>query len=235
MKYAKAAGLHHRSLTPLVKVIQLFSFLSLGATLFCMMQLSWAVIAITGLFGVLTMFYAVPFPKRNLRSFPSLKLLIVGLVWAGVSVLVPVASIEANFTSSDVITALSAPSIWLLFLQRVLLVMVLTLPFEIRDLPFDSPQLRTLPQLVGMKKTVGIGIALLTVVLLLEGLKDVPRILDSENVPSIAIISLFIICVLTGILLVKSQKKQSKYFASFIVESIPIVWVFLYVGLAKLL
>lgn len=235
VKYAKAAGLHHRSLTRSLREIQLFSIFSIVGVFCCMYNLPLNLILITGVFGLLTLLYAVPFPKKNLRNYPGIKLIVVGVVWSGVTVLLPqLELIELNETSYDLWQSINRHDVWILFVQRILLVMVFTLPFEIRDLPYDPPHLKTLPQQVGVKKTIGIGIAMLTIAFMMEGFKSNAVHLIGQLMPSPTFLSMFLICVFTAILLVQSQKKQSKYFASFGVESIPIVWVLLYIGLINL-
>jgi hypothetical protein len=152
-----------------------------------------------------------------------------------VTVLLPYLELaNQNLETHDFWTSYHSKDIWILFVQRILLVMVFTLPFEIRDLPYDPPHLKTLPQEVGVKKTVGIGIGMLTIVLLMDGFKNSMQFLSQQMMPCHVFVSLFLICVTTAILLVRSQKNQSRYFASFLVESIPIVWVLLYVVLVNL-
>ena len=205
VKYAKIAGLHHRSLTDSLRSIQVFSFVCFAGLLICCFFLSFNTLMVTALFGLLTFFYAVPLlKKKNLRTFSGIKIIVVALVWAGVTVFVPM--VEAN-------TVLTT-ACWLTFFQRFLLVFVLTLPFEIRDLRYDITDLKTIPQQIGVQKTKILGVGLLMISVLLEGFKDtfVPYDLYS-----------FILVVgLAGTGLLLAKKKQSKYFASFWIESIPI-------------
>ncbi len=206
VKYAKIAGLHHRSLTNSLRSIQVFSFLCFTGMLLCCFFLSFNTLLVTSIFGAFTFFYAVPFlRKKNLRTFSGIKILIVSVVWAGVTVFVPM--VEASMTLTT--------ACWLAFFQRFLLVFVLTLPFEIRDLQYDIAQLKTIPQQIGVQKTKILGTGLLMIALLLEGFKD-----------GNALYFLYGFVVLTGMVgvaLVQAKKKQSEYFASFWVESIPIV------------
>lgn len=208
VKYAKAAGLHHRSLTSSLKMIQLFSVVSLGCLIFCALHLSVVVFYIAGIFGSLTFLYAVPFLRnRNLRTFSGVKIFIVALVWAGVTVFIPWSN------TSEVLTF----DIWLTFFQRFLVVIVCTLPFEIRDLPYDAASLRTLPQQFGIKKAKVFGVSLLVVALLLEYLKQ--EFLFTHG------LSLWFACLLILICLLVATRDQHRYFASFWVESIPLFWL----------
>ncbi|MEL6810026.1 MAG: hypothetical protein AAFP76_01685 [Bacteroidota bacterium] len=214
VKYAPAAGMHHRSLTRSLKTIQIFSFLCFGMVLLFAYNLPIEVLKVTACFGILTLLYTLPFVKhKSLRTISGLKIFIVATVWAGVTVVVPVLWSEYEFSAD----------IWLSFFQRFLLVITLTLPFEIRDLPYDKSSLRTIPQQLGIKKAKATGIGFLVLILILEGFKD-------EIIPA-HFLSLLVLSFITGILLVFSQKKQPKYFSSFGVESIPIVWMLIFLFL----
>ena len=128
VKYAPIAGLHHRSLAKSLKTIQIFSFLCFGLLLYFSFQLSFKTLLFSGIFGVFTVLYAIPFLNtRSLRTVKGLKIFVVALVWAGVTVLIPL--IEASMHYQQLLG--------LLFIERFLIVVVLVLPFEIRDLPYD--------------------------------------------------------------------------------------------------
>jgi hypothetical protein len=160
---------------------------------------------------MLTFFYAIPFLKnKNLRNFTGLKITIVAVVWAGVTVLVPLVNEGVSFVPITI-----GIDVWISFIQRFFFVFVLTLPFEIRDLQFDELALGTLPQRVGVKKTKAIGIIMLSSLLMLEYLKPVKNF-EFE-------ISMIVSVVVLGLFLLFSKRSQSKYYASFWVESIPIV------------
>ena len=91
----------------------------------------------TFLFGIFIfifcVIYAIPFnrSKRNIRNYSRIKIFIVAFCWAAVTVLFPL-------TVEPEIDYLNAS---ILFFQRFIFVVVYTLPFEIRDLKFDSIKL----------------------------------------------------------------------------------------------
>lgn len=208
VKYAKVAGLHHHSLTDSLKVIQLFSFVSLGCLIFCALRLPWSVFYTAVLFGGLTFLYAVPFlRKRNLRTFSGVKIFVVALVWAGVTVFIPWSN------TSEALTL----DIWLTFFQRFLVVIVCTLPFEIRDLRFDAASLKTIPQQLGIRKAKIVGAILLVVAVFLEGFKHELSLNHA--------LSLWFACLLILLFLLYATKHQHRYFASFWVEAIPLIWL----------
>ncbi|MFT4668451.1 MAG: hypothetical protein ACI9M9_000355 [Flavobacteriaceae bacterium] len=207
VKYAKIAGLRHRELTNSLRSIQVFSFFSFGIVTYFALQLSFETLLYIGGFALLTFFYAVPFLKsKNLRNLASLKVFVVALVWAGVTVIVPLFSEGVEFNIDVLLT----------FVQRFFIVFVLTIPFEIRDLQYDDKTLRTLPQQLGVTRVKALGLFLLLICLITEGLKD--------EFSLGYCMSLLIICALIAAALISSRTKQLKYFASFWIEGIPIVW-----------
>ena len=176
--------------------------------LFFLFKVPKSVLIVSFLLGVLTLFYVVPFiNKKNLRSFYGLKIFIVAMVWAGVTVIIPWYSFEDIVTTDLVLS----------FIQRFLWVLVLIIPFEIRDLKYDNPSLGTLPQQLGIKKTKFFGILFLVLVIILQGFKD-------EITASFTII-LFLMMLITVAFMLFSKKNQPKGFSAFWVEGIPVYWV----------
>ncbi|MEM7185963.1 MAG: hypothetical protein AAF466_04825 [Bacteroidota bacterium] len=224
VKYAPVAGWHHKTLTSSLKAIQLFSFLCAPAGLYFLIVSPVEVWYTVLPLAVLTFFYAIPFlhgSRRtdkgsshlfSLRSLSGLKIFVVGMVWAGATVLIPWAG------SGEV-----ADGIGYTLLQRFLFVIAWTLPFEIRDLAYDRPSLGTLPQLLGVERTKWLGYVLLLGCVVVELLKP-----DGAWAQ---LISCILIAVISAVFIFRSKKEQSRYFASFWVESIPIVWMFIFLFL----
>lgn len=158
---------------------------------------------------VLVLLYCLPLPgfKINFRGFKGLKIHLVALSWVLMTVFLPI-SLEGK--------AISGFSL-VYGLQRYLFVLVATLPFEIRDLDVDHPNLSTWPQRWGIKNTKILGLILMLIFLFLE--------LFFGLYSHFAITALMAILLMGFIL--KSKKEQPKYFSSFWVEGIPILWLFL--------
>ena len=207
VKYAGIAGLHHRSLTKNLRFIQLFSLLNFIGLLVLAVFQPIEVLLISAFLGFFTLLYAIPFLPRgkNLRSLKSIKIFIIAFVWAGTAVWLPTQNVDFIFSVEA----------RLRFLQIFVFVLALILPFEIRDLTYDSKELRTLPQLIGVEKTKALGYVLLMLFFLLE-------FTITSEVKNL--IPTFMITLLTGMLIYFSSKKQSDYYASFWVESLPIIW-----------
>ena len=164
---------------------------------------------------LLTVFYIFPFNSvnKNLRKRPGLKIFIVAVVWSLLIVVFP----TINFTYK-----LDA-SLLIYFIQVLIFVVVVILPFEIRDLNSDPKQLHTIPQIIGINSTKILGFSLIFIFMLLDWTQYLILNLVSFN----TILINGIICLLTLILLIKSKEKQSMYFSSFWVESLPILWLML--------
>ena len=215
VKYFGLAKFHHRRLANWLKYIQIFSlfaFLGLG---FYTFKLEIKTLFYLAGLGIVTFLYAIPLlPKsyfldasKNLRAVSGLKIYIIAFVWSAVTVVIPIVDSDGIINYDVIIT----------FLQRFLFVIVLMLPFEIRDMQFDNLKLGTIPQRIGVKQTKIIGFGLLTLFCLAEFFKD-------ETSQTQIIITVVIGVLITG-LLFASEVKQSKYYSSLWVEGVPIIWL----------
>jgi len=214
VKYAGVAKLHHRSLTKDLKNIQIFSFLSFLLLGYFAYHVSLKILLLTLPFNLLTFLYAVPFLSgfdKNLREISYLKIIVVAIVWAGFTVLLPIVDAEKEIDFN----------ILLLMLQRFLIVVVLILPFDIRDVKYDAISLQTIPRKIGIEKTKKLGLTLLVFSLLLEYL------ISTSNAIKTPFMLFFFLII---ILLMRAKKEQSKYYCSFWVEALPLIWWLLLLG-----
>ena len=215
VKYFGIAKFHHISLTQSLKAIQIFSFICFAFLCYYALQLPFKSLIYILAFGVITFLYAFPFiPKdfyldnqQNLRDVSGIKVYIIAFVWTGVTVFLPLINNEFTFNADVFITAF----------QYFIFVIVLMLPFEIRDLKGDSLKLATIPQKIGVKLTKLFGLIFLMVFFFAEFFKDE---LSNCNITSSSIITF-----ITAIFLVFTNKKRNRYYSSFWVESIPIFWL----------
>lgn len=212
VKYAGIAKLHHLSLAKNLRIIQIFSGFSFIALIYFSFQLRMEVLIATGILGIFTLFYAIPVfgGGRNLRSLPGIKIFIIAMVWAGSTEILPLINAEI-YLGKDLIVD---------FLQRLFLVLILTLPFEIRDLNFDNENLGTIPQKLGVSKTKVFGTFLILLIFVME--------LFQKSFSSNEFLALLVILFISGILLWKSGKGQKKYYSSFWVEAVPILYFGIY-------
>lgn len=204
----KYGGSLDRISSPALLAVRWITIASLAASVFLAFWLSAYVIASAILLGFITISYSWPvlFSQTTLREISGIKIFVIAFVWASVSVGLPVLEADSGVSIN---TALE-------YFQRLLFVLVLTLPFDIRDIRFDTHQLGTIPQLIGIKKTRVLGVGLLTLAAILEVCKD-PLIFTQAI--------LFVgIALLTGVMVMRTVVKQTRYFAAFWVEGIPIIW-----------
>lgn len=199
---------------PYHKVIQAFSFISFTIAAYFFFQLEENIwLAVLGL-SIVSALYAIPLlPKlKNLRSLGGLKTFLVAFVWMGSTVLLPIIDNKIEVTWD----------IYILMVQRFILVLILLLPFEIRDMKYDSPELKTLPQRIGVKRTKSVGYVLVIAFAVLEFFKD-------ETFNQIILMKLVLALVLL-FALKKTNESQHTYFSSFWVESIPLFYLLLMVN-----
>jgi len=208
-KYSLRTNRYHKS-------IQFFSFVSAGCMLYHAYFLKPAIWCAVIVLGFISALYAIPVlpSAKNLRSLGGFKIFIVALVWMGATVFLPVLSVGHEFSWDVMVVAL----------QRFAVVLVLMLPFEIRDLHYDDPALKTLPQRYGVANTKVFGAFVAVLFFFATFLKD-EIVLDD-------LISKGVLFLVLGSLMYATKRNQSKYFSSFFVEAIPLGWYLLLLGMA---
>lgn len=208
VKYDALARRKNLRVSNHLKAIIALSILAFLVTAFCFFRLR-RITQLTGIFFLaLTMLYTLPFfpNRKNARNWAGVKIYMVALCWAGITLFLPVinAGIPIDFT------------IVMIALQRFILIFVLILVFEIIDLQVDDPNLKTVPQQIGVRKTkIAGGILLLIFVIAPFFIADFP---DGSGYvrTGIALTVMFF--------LLFANEKRSKYYTSFWAESIPIFW-----------
>ena len=191
-----------------LKAIALFSFFALFWVGFNFFQLQRRTQIVAVVFFSITLLYTLPFfpNRKNARNWAGVKIYIVALCWVGVTLVLPILNTETA-VSSD---------FYLKCIQRFILIFVLVLIFEIIDLTNDDPHLKTVPQQIGVKRTKVLGMLLLIPFYFLEFLKS--------NFDKQQLIINLILVALICLFLLFANEKRPKYYTSFWVESIPIIW-----------
>ena len=219
VKYGVEAEKYLIVAKPAHRPIQVLSFFVFGLSLFFFFNLSailWGYIVFLTLVSAL---YAIPFlPRsRNLRSWGGLKIFLIALIWTGFTCLLPIIDNQLEITNE----------IFMHGLGRFILVLILILPFEIRDVKYDNPALRTLPQRYGADSTKRLGYLLVLVYLAIGffwGMDEPDRILYFILVALILFFAIY-----------HTKVQQSRFYASFWVEGIPLVMVLISKGMELLL
>ncbi|PHQ55874.1 MAG: hypothetical protein COC16_04330 [Lutibacter sp.] len=194
----------------LLLILSILSILGLGYIIF-FTKFNFNSFVILFPFAFMTFFYVLPLFKIgnievSFRNFPSIKIISIALAWAGITVFFPLFDAGYEFTSS----------VYIEFIQRFLILISITIPFDIRDVSVDPRSLKTLPQLVGVGISKIIGYLLLLVVVLLE--------FYMSNVLKTSSYILIAIALITMLFLAFSTLKRNRYYTSFWVEAIPILW-----------
>lgn len=136
---------------------------ALGAAL-CALTLPPKVILAMLLLGAISLSYSVPVLRykgkwRRLKEIPGLKLLLIGWVWALATVSLP-AALGAQADPPNLSGPQSEQALALLG-QRLLFIVAITLPFDVRDLARDrAANILTLPHLLGLQYTRALGVVL---------------------------------------------------------------------------
>lgn len=209
VKYAGIAKLHHTSLAKNLRLIQIFSlFCFIGLVYFSFKQKVEVIIA-SAFLCLLTVFYALPVfaGNKNLRGMTGLKIFVISSVWAGTTVILPLLDADRVLGMEQIVD----------FLQRLMLVILLTLPFEIRDLNYDDESLGTIPQKLGIFKTKVFGSILALIIFFSE--------LMQNSFTSVAFLALLLTLSLGLAFLWRAGKEQSGYYSSFWVEAIPVLYL----------
>lgn len=197
----RAKKLQTRNHLRLIALFSLFSFIMTGYYFFLLERFT-QILAVV--FLGLTMLYTLPFfpNRKNARNWAGVKIYIVSFCWVGATVFLPLLNARIVPTVN----------IGILSIQRFILIFVLILIFEIIDLRLDNPNLKTVPQQIGVRNTKLLGYFLL---ILFCGLELFNINFRFSSFGLIAVIALF---------LAFANEQRSKYYTSFWVESIPIGW-----------
>ena len=90
------------------------------------------------------------------------------------------------------------------------------MPFEIRDLKYDSNDLKTIPQIYGINNSKYISYVLIFIFISISVFSN-GRSVDLISDLLISLILIFITHI--------TKENQTKYFSSFWVESLPVYWL----------
>jgi len=207
IKFATVAGWRHKSLPPQLRWIQLGSFLATALALWYTYELhsdTWIWIC---LMGALIALYALPIMAGStLRSLPGIKIFVVAAVWAGVTAIIPLVQASEPLDLQ----------VWNMASRRMLMILILILPFEIRDARIDEPGLKTLPNWIGINRSKKLA-------LLLGGLLLLLLMVDDSAAHHKVIEG--VIAVLAVFAVWRSEIDQPVYYSSFWVEGIPVLWL----------
>ena len=109
--------------------------------------------------AAVSIFYSIPLGKSlTIRAIPGIKIFLIALVWTGVTLALPMVMVSFEFDGSA----------GLLLFQRLLFVLAITIPFDIRDLKYDESRMKTLPQILGVKRAKRMAMGFILICLIIE-------------------------------------------------------------------
>ena len=162
--------------------------------------------------GVLSIFY--PF---GLRKIPFTKIFVISFVWTLSTMLLLV--IENNIPISQ--------NIALHLLSRFLFVFAITIPFDIRDLKYDTQNLQTIPVFFGIQKSKIIGVLALFICTIFAIFQYTQNALIFSK-----LLALILLYFMASIFIVKSDESKGEMYFSFWIESLSIFgYLFLAISL----
>ncbi|WP_290841239.1 hypothetical protein [Flavobacterium sp.] len=208
VKYDALARSGKPTLGRKLKAVIALSFASFLATAYFFFHLNILTqIVSIFVFGI-TALYTLPFfpNKKNARDWAGLKIYFVAISWVGVTVILPVLNLGAQMDFD----------FYAMCVQRFILIVVLLFIFEIIDLAWDDPHLRTVPQQIGVERTKWLGFALMIVWFVLE----LPK---SHHIPLVSSCNIGFGVVIVAFLFFANQGR-GKYYTTFWVEILPVFW-----------
>jgi len=155
-------GLHNRRIDTILKFkshILLYVLVSGLGVLLTLPYLSWQLFWILIPPVVLAGLYIMPLfhSTRRVRELPFIKVFIVGVVWAWVCVYIPLLDMEVAITRTEI----------LLLVEKLLFIIAITIPFDIRDQTIDQNQkIKTIPGFWGTRISKEISTSLIAIALL---------------------------------------------------------------------
>lgn len=160
--------------------------------------------------GVTALVYPLPIiPLKGrvlcLREVPGVKIFLIALVWALVSVGLLVQEYQLAWTTD----------VWFLFFHRFCFVFAITIPFDIRDLKYDQLQLKTIPGIFGEETARFIAL----VVLALYELLIILQFFFGDIINISALVALLCTSVVTAYLLIRSNSEKEEFYFAFWVEA----------------
>ena len=202
----------------LLKSFFLKALISLVISLYLFFNLSSSKQIFVVIISIITVLYTIPLISNyTLRDNPILKILTVAFCWTMLIVIFPFFGV------------LDFVNIVYYSLLIFCLVTAQMIPFEIRDMLKDKDLVKTIIHNYGIKYSKNIGYFVLIIALLFTMLTG--YLLENLVFKN----SILIIILITAILVNFSREKQNKYYSSFIVESVPIYWLIVEIGLQILL
>lgn len=175
--------------------IYVFLFIaSVLSLLFLWPYLSLHLFELLGGLGLLSFFYALPLKGfSGLRDLPFVKIILIAISWAGLGAILPFVVHHSFFIVN-----------WNFVGQVFLFFIAITIPFDIRDMKFDT-QIKTIPGVIGWKNAKLLSLLLMGVIII-------------WNLMTFNYLFLTITYILTLILLIPVNSKSQELYYSGVLD-----------------
>ena len=198
--------------------IRIYAAIGLIGSLVCFFYLSRSVQLALLIPAIVSLAYVIPFlgTNRRLRDVNHVKIFMVAIVWAWVTVLLPALEYGMFFDKN----------LMAMLVERALFIFAITLPFDIRDLKVDAhSDVKTIPAQIGVSNTKHLGAACLVIAFLIAFF-----LFQNGVYPQAVLIGLLLSYLSTTILVYLSDPKRHDYFYSGLMDG-TMVFQFLFVWL----
>ena len=187
--------------------ILIYAVIAGGASLYFFFQLDFTIQLVLITPALISLAYVLPvlYQGKRLRDVGGIKIFLIAVVWAVITVWLPYLELREAFSNS----------ILLMIAERSLFVFAITIPFDIRDLSVDQhSKVTTIPATVGIKRSIQLAI----VCLLLSG------VLATFSCPSfVYLIGIYASLILTGIAIIFSDRIQHDYYFTGLMDGTMII------------
>ncbi len=191
--------------------IQFYAVIGLLGSAICFLYIERSVQLALLIPSIVSLGYVIPFlgNKKRLRDLNHIKIFLVAIVWAWVSVLLPALQYQQPLNSMLLFMAI----------ERAFFIFAITLPFDIRDLKIDQhSNVKTLPAQFGLAKTKYLAYATLLVCVGIAAL-----LLQQHFYTPLVFIALITSYFFAGSLIYLSIPNRHDYFYSGLMDGTMIV------------
>jgi len=191
--------------------IQIYAVLSIIGGSICFFFLNKTTQYALVIPALLSLAYVIPFignKKLRLRDISFVKIFLIAIVWAYVTVLLPLLEFEIQLDTNSLG----------MLLERILFIFLITLPFDLRDWEIDKlNNVMTIPAKIGVQNTIYLAFLVLVIWLGLIW----------QIYPSCFSIPLTISGLSTGVIIFYSPKQKHDYYFTALVDGTMIIQAFL--------
>ncbi len=185
---------------------------ALIGSVYFLVQLSRGFQLAVAFLGVITFFYTLPWfsgtSRKGLRELPYVKVFLIALCWAGLTAFFPL--LEEGAVGWHIALLVAT--------ERFFFILAITIPFDVRDLPFDNAEKKTIPQLFGVPKALNYATDALVIAFIL-----IVMILRTYDVHWSKWVALLIGYGITALLIRKSSLKREELYFTGLLDGIMIL------------